>query len=748
MDSDARPRAAIPGFWGATVIRRADRSCPGESHPPPLRGRSACPALPSPTASSPWRSSRRSRRRRRPRRTVPTVSPRPLSRRPAAAPTRSSNARRRPSTATPRRTTWSRRPVAAPTRSSSARPVKAASHGHRDRGPADLRRTGRHHRVRAAGGVGAARRYARSAGVRATSVHESRAAGHWRPACTDRTVAIVPPTTATPPREGQPPQVADDETWLTQRAAEGDSAAFARLYERYERRVYNVCYRIPGSPEEAADATQEAFANVLRRLPRMTGRELSFGSYLLTAAATPATTRRAPRAALQLTAGGGHRRPGDRRRSEPTTRGARVLLAAQQESRAANARLPVRQREVLALRALGELSYDEIAEIMGMNRNSVAQLLSRARIGLRDGLRRSALGSIASASPDCERALPLLALRQDGALDHDAAWLAQHLSECSVCPARVAAMEEAGAVYRLWLPLVPAVWLRGEIASAAEHIGAAARRATPVRRARRVAAGCTAVLLVLLPAALVPADAAKRPRRHRPWRRRSADGRPRRRCPPLSPRPQPRARLPSRSPRRPRRIRARPNPRPSATSSGARRACTPGLRPPSCTPQRRSGAGRHRVRSGATRPPRPAGRRAGEPDAGRRGPARAGRRRAQRDLPVPRDPARPGRPPARTGRARPPARRRCRRSAGRADPAARRGRPAPVPHGRACPRPPLRPARRGRSDRIACVTAGKPRPARRRAAGRGPRPRSARLPRQRAAFPCCRAPRGCPWSSA
>ena len=42
-----------------------------------------------------------------------------------------------------------------------------------------------------------------------------------------------------------------------------------------------------------------------------------------------------------------------------------VLLAAgQEEIRAANATLPERQREVLALRELEELSYDEIAEIM------------------------------------------------------------------------------------------------------------------------------------------------------------------------------------------------------------------------------------------------------------------------------------------------------------------------------------------------------------------------------------------------
>ena len=345
-------------------------------------------------------------------------------------------------------------------------------------------------------------------------MHQSRAAGHWRPACTDRTVAVVPPTTATPPREGQPPQLSDDETWLTQRAAEGDSAAFARLYDRYERRAYNLCYRITGSRDDAADATQETFLRVLERLPRLMGRELQFGPYLLTAArhasydAIARRRRAAPSAEIPDSAvpvGSGE--------PEPDRPERQVLLEAHQEQiRAANATLPTRQREALALRELEELSYDEIAEIMGMNRNSVAQLLSRARIGLRDGLRRSALGSIASASPDCERALPLLALRQDGVLDQDAAWLAQHLSACSVCPARVAAMEEAGGVYRLWLPLVPAVWLRDEIANAAEHIGTVSSRLPmPSRRARRLAAGCSAVVLVLLPAALVPADAAEAP---------------------------------------------------------------------------------------------------------------------------------------------------------------------------------------------------------------------------------------------
>ena len=327
-------------------------------------------------------------------------------------------------------------------------------------------------------------------------MHESPAVSHWRPARTDRTVAVVPGTMPTRPHEGQRPQASDEEAWLARRAAAGDGSAFTTLYDRYERRAYNLCYRITGSRDDAADATQETFVNVLERLPHLTGRELQFGPYLLRAArhasydAIARRRRAAPAAEIPDSAVPVASADSDLERPE---RGA-LLEAHQEQIRAANRALPPRQREALALRELEELSYDEIAEIMGMNRNSVAQLLSRARIALRDGLRRTALGSIASASPDCERALPLLALRQDGALDHDDAsadWLARHLSTCAVCPARVAAMDEAGVAYRLWLPLVPALWLRGEAIAACCR--ARGRRLERVRIAgRRRRAACPA----------------------------------------------------------------------------------------------------------------------------------------------------------------------------------------------------------------------------------------------------------------
>ena len=277
-----------------------------------------------------------------------------------------------------------------------------------------------------------------------------------------------------------------DEARLAQRAVAGDGDAFATLYTRYEKRAYNLCLRILGSEDDAADATQEAFVNVLKRLPKLEGRELAFGSYLFTSArhacydlierrkrAEPSDDIAEGAVPVGGGVGGGGIgfEPGDPHEDPERN----VLLAARQdEIRDANAKLPARQREVLVLRELEDLSYDEIAELMELNRNSVAQLISRARINLRDALRGTALASVAVSSADCERSLALLAARQDGQPGGgDDEWLDEHMLACDTCPLAREAMEEAGISYRAWLPVAAGPLLfRETVANAAEAVGA------------------------------------------------------------------------------------------------------------------------------------------------------------------------------------------------------------------------------------------------------------------------------------
>jgi DNA-directed RNA polymerase specialized sigma24 family protein len=212
----------------------------------------------------------------------------------------------------------------------------------------------------------------------------------------------------------------------------------ARLHERYEQRALDLAHRIVGSKADAADAVREAFLDLTREPPSPTDDEATLASRLL------AETRNACHALIQ-------RRPGERA-WEPDGNG------EDREIGEANMRLPLRQREALALRELG-LSYEEIAGIVEMRRGSVPQLISRGRINLSDELHGTSLASVAAPSPECERALPLIAARDDAQLEPgspDAAWLDGHLAGCERCRLGVEAMQKAHASYRAWAPIAAA----------------------------------------------------------------------------------------------------------------------------------------------------------------------------------------------------------------------------------------------------------------------------------------------------
>jgi hypothetical protein len=178
------------------------------------------------------------------------------------------------------------------------------------------------------------------------------------------------------------------------------------------------------------------------------------------------------------------------------------------EIREASARLPERQGEALALRDRDGRSYEEIATSLEIGPGAVAQLIAHARINLYDELRGTALASVAP-SPECERALPLIAMREDGQLEpasEDARWLDSHLANCDRCALAVEQMGEAEAAYRAQEPERPGDDDRTD--GPADRIRRpGARRplepagipvATPMRRSRRMLlVACLAGLLLL-----------------------------------------------------------------------------------------------------------------------------------------------------------------------------------------------------------------------------------------------------------
>src|SRR4051812_9432722 len=68
--------------------------------------------------------------------------------------------------------------------------------------------------------------------------------------------------------------MADEERRLVEAAQRGDVESFNGLVRLYEGRVYNLCYRMLGDADSAADATQDAFLSAFRNLGSFRG-----GSY-------------------------------------------------------------------------------------------------------------------------------------------------------------------------------------------------------------------------------------------------------------------------------------------------------------------------------------------------------------------------------------------------------------------------------------------------------------------------------------
>lgn len=53
---------------------------------------------------------------------------------------------------------------------------------------------------------------------------------------------------------------------LVRRCAAGDAVAWEEIVQRFNRRIFNICYRFTGSPDDAEDLTQEVFIKVYRTL--------------------------------------------------------------------------------------------------------------------------------------------------------------------------------------------------------------------------------------------------------------------------------------------------------------------------------------------------------------------------------------------------------------------------------------------------------------------------------------------------
>lgn len=168
---------------------------------------------------------------------------------------------------------------------------------------------------------------------------------------------------------------------LVLRVRGGDTEAFGDLVQRYQKSVYNVCYRLLGEAGAAEDQAQEAFIRAYERLDQFDA-DRPFGPWVRRVAANLCLNRLASVRAAAFSL--------DDERDEPvldaavgsTTAdpaAAHDQVETSEALRAAIVALPAHYRAVIELRHFHDLSYAEIAAELSLPVSDVKSRLFRAR---------------------------------------------------------------------------------------------------------------------------------------------------------------------------------------------------------------------------------------------------------------------------------------------------------------------------------------------------------------------------------
>jgi RNA polymerase sigma-70 factor (ECF subfamily) len=175
---------------------------------------------------------------------------------------------------------------------------------------------------------------------------------------------------------------------LVRRFLAGDAGAATELITRHERRVYAVCLRVLGNPDDAADAAQDALLAMIRKLDGFRG-EAAFTTWLYRVAMNVCYDhlRRAKRRPVL-------RRDDDAPAPEPALDDHADAVAGAHDIAAALEQVPEDFRVAIVLADVHDLPYDEIAKVLDLPVGTVKSRVHRGRIAL-----AKALGIAAPSEP-------------------------------------------------------------------------------------------------------------------------------------------------------------------------------------------------------------------------------------------------------------------------------------------------------------------------------------------------------------
>jgi RNA polymerase sigma-70 factor (ECF subfamily) len=191
-------------------------------------------------------------------------------------------------------------------------------------------------------------------------------------------------------------QTPDDQT-LAAACRKGDTAAFECLVLRYQRMLFNVALRMSGNYDDASDIVQDALISAWHKIGEFRG-EARLGTWL-TAIVVNLTRNRIrqrnvseQRSAFSLDAPG----PGSDGKTFPelpdkSASALQQLEDSELKEKVQNCigKLELQFREVLVLRDMQELSYEEVGAALKLAEGTVKSRLFRARDAVKNCLKRA-----------------------------------------------------------------------------------------------------------------------------------------------------------------------------------------------------------------------------------------------------------------------------------------------------------------------------------------------------------------------
>jgi RNA polymerase sigma-70 factor (ECF subfamily) len=259
---------------------------------------------------------------------------------------------------------------------------------------------------------------------------------------------------------------------LVRRAQKGDKAAFAELFTRYEGRIFGYVYRMVGDRAWAEDIAQEAFIQAHQHLNRL-GPPYDFKSWVYRIAGNMALDglRRYRHQVPLPDWDGGEAtglEPADQRRE-----GAPEDQAGLAEVRAAVWRtihqLPDNHRQILVLREIDGLSYNEIAGVLDLSLDNVRVMLHRARLQFRDLYELQVM--VEEGRMACQELDDLLSAYLDDEMDRSTRRrVKNHIKTCPACQKKRRDLLVAGRLLAALVPVLPPLTLRTSFLTRLQHL--------------------------------------------------------------------------------------------------------------------------------------------------------------------------------------------------------------------------------------------------------------------------------------